>query len=518
MPLLRLATLLPSTVAALIWTDPAGFTDKVSQRFRGTGSGRIHAVAEALRRLGLLQGTRDSKAAQLEKRGELTRALEHASPLLANRIRFTLDELHTGPQDLRIQAAPLPRDHAGAVTGTTGRTIDRPLRVLAPLTNSLPYTQSGYSLRSHGLLGAIAARGIAVDALTRPGYPVRIGHLPSATIDVIDGVRYHRNLPAFAPVSAQANMESAAQAICDLAAITRPDVIHTTSNFRNGVAAGAAARALGVPWIYEVRGQEERTWLSRLPRAQQGAAQSSEFYRLAHAQEQRCIAEADHVIVLSQVLADSLVAQGHPREKISIVPNAVEESIFLDDDRREDARRRLGLPAGPLVGTVSALVGYEGLDYLIRALEFLPDQYRVLLVGDGSDRPRLERLAEELGFGERVIFAGRQPAAEVWQWYRALDVFVVPRRDTEVCRTVTPIKPVAAQALGVPVVASDLPALREVTGGCALYPPADDAAALARAIIAAGNEVDVDAARAFAETRTWSKLAEQVEGIYRSLL
>lgn len=509
MPLLRLATLLPTTVAALVWTDPAGFTDKVSARFRGTGSGRIHAVAEALRRHGPLQGTRSSQAAQLEKRGELSRALEHASPLLANRIRFTLEELRTCPEDLHLDATPLPRDPACA---------DRPLRVLAPLTNSLPYTQSGYSLRSHGLLGAIAARGIAVDALTRPGYPVRIGHLPQATSDRIDGVTYHRNLPAVAPLGARRNFASAAQAICDLAAVTRPDVIHTTSNFRNGVAAGAAARALGVPWIYEVRGQEERTWLSRLPKAQQAEAQSSEFYRLAHAQEQRCIEQADHVIVLSQVLADALVAQGHPAAKISIVPNAVEASIFLDDDRREAARERLGLPAGPLVGTVSALVGYEGLDYLVRALEFLPAEYRVLLVGDGADRPRLEQLVDELGFGERVIFAGRQPADEVWQWYRALDVFVVPRRDTEVCRTVTPIKPVAAQALGVPVVASDLPALREVTGGCALYPPADDAEALARAIVAARDEVDVDAARAFAETRTWSKLAEKVEGIYRSLL
>src|SRR5699024_4787124 len=64
---------------------------------------------------------------------------------------------------------------------------------------------------------------------------------------------------------------------------------------------------------------------------------------------------------------------------------------------------------------------------------------------------------------------GKQPATTIWKWYAALDIFVIPRKNQDVCRTVTPIKTLMAQANGVPVVASDLPALREVTGNKAIY-------------------------------------------------
>ncbi len=63
-----------------------------------------------------------------------------------------------------------------------------------------------------------------------------------------------------------------------------------------------------------------------------------------------------------------------------------------------------------------------------------------------------------------------------------LEVFVVPRHDTLVCRAITPIKALSAQVIGVPVVASDLLALREVTGGVEIYAPAGQADALAAAI------------------------------------
>ncbi|WIM72126.1 glycosyltransferase [Corynebacterium suedekumii] len=155
------------------------------------------------------------------------------------------------------------------------------------------------------------------------------------------------------------------------------------------------------------------------------------------------------------------------------------------------------------------------LDTLIRSLEYLPEDYVVLIVGDGAARPELEALAKTLGLEDRVIFAGRQPSAGIWLWYAALDVFALPRRDTKVTRTVTPIKPLSAMALDVPVAASDLPALREVTGERATYVPAGDAQALASAI-----EKTKDARQngpEWTRQRTWRANGERYQAMYERL-
>src|SRR5699024_10966596 len=84
------------------------------------------------------------------------------------------------------------------------------------------------------------------------------------------------------------------------------------------------------------------------------------------------------------------------------------------------------------------------------------------LVGGGTARPGLAALAVELGISDRVHFPGRVPRNSARRWVEALDIVVVPRLDRAVSRLVTPQKPVEALALGRPVIASDLPALREV--------------------------------------------------------
>src|SRR5690606_32562986 len=88
-----------------------------------------------------------------------------------------------------------------------------------------------------------------------------------------------------------------------------------------------------------------------------------------------------------------------------------------------------------------------------------------LVVGDGKRRAMLERRAAELDAGSAVVFTGSVPHAEVLDYYTLCDVFVVPRIDERAARLVTPLKPLEAMALGVPLLVSDLPALREIIGG-----------------------------------------------------
>lgn len=127
----------------------------------------------------------------------------------------------------------------------------------------------------------------------------------------------------------------------------------------------------------------------------------------------------------------------------------------------------------------------------------------------------------EKGLADRVVFAGKQDPEAIPLWCAALDVFVLPRRDYEVCRAVTPLKPMLAMGMKIPVVASDLPAVREATGELALYVPPDDPEALSEAI----RKVLVDPdhfyghrLEAFLDARTWQSSAERLIQAYEETL
>jgi glycosyltransferase involved in cell wall biosynthesis len=103
--------------------------------------------------------------------------------------------------------------------------------------------------------------------------------------------------------------------------------------------------------------------------------------------------------------------------------------------------------------------------------------------GDGKARAALEALAADLELGSAAVFAGRIEQADVPAHYGLLDLFALPRRDLEVCRAVTPLKPFEALATATPMVASDLPALREIVeasgGGRVVEPESPEALAAA---------------------------------------
>ncbi|MGP9846309.1 glycosyltransferase [Brachybacterium sp. 107] len=396
------------------------------------------------------------------------------------------------------------------VSATAERHDDEPLRVLHLLTNSLPHTQSGYSLRSHRILTALRDQGIESIALTRTGYPVMVGIPTAHDEDIVDGIRYVRTLPARLPQTQQERLEAEVARAVELVEEFRPHVLHATTNYHNALVAQAVSDATGLPWVFEVRGLMEKTWVaSHTSDEGRVAATASEKHRLIAAKEGEQARDADAVVTLSTTMADELVSRGVNREKITLVPNGVDGSLFEGHVSTARAREIVQLEevAGFgadafLVGAVSALVEYEGFDVLLRAVAHLvqdqrtPDDLRrrlgVVLAGDGVSRPGLVDLAGELGIGDRVHLPGRVPRDEARRWVEALDVVVVPRRDVAVARSVTPQKPIEALALRRPLILSDLPALREVVPNAgpdtvAQCVSAGDPLALAAAIVASSE-------------------------------
>ncbi|MCK9794713.1 glycosyltransferase family 4 protein [Isoptericola sp. 4D.3] len=403
------------------------------------------------------------------------------------------------------------------------------------LTNSLPHTQSGYTLRTHAILTAQRAAGHPVTATTRAGYPLMIGALGARGEDLVDGVRYRRLVPRSLPADHRRRAADGVDLLVRALEEARPAVVHATTPWTTGDAARAAARRLGLPWVYEVRGLPEETWAAShpTPEARERAA-ASERFALLRAKETALALAADHVVTLSGTMRDELIGRGVPGARITVVPNAVDAALLEPAPSATEARAALGLrTASFVVGTVSSVVGYEGLDTVLRTVALLRSRgidVSALVVGDGVDRPRLLRLAAELGLGEHALLPGRVPRDVARTYLAALDVVLVPRRPDRVTRLVTPLKPVEAMALGRPVVASDLPALAEVlsplepAGGSpagALVDP-DDTDAWADAVARVLDDADhraalVAAGRSVAAERTWERLVGRYAGVYARL-
>ncbi len=391
--------------------------------------------------------------------------------------------------------------------------------VLWFLNNSLPFTKSGYTYRTHSSLKAIQSFGLSVQGITRLGYPVVIGSISSSPVSTVEGVRYHRLIPIRYPSTLAARNELAIEMLATRARDLNARILHTTTDFKNAQIVSRVARELEVPWVYEVRGELENTWLSKVQDDERETANRSEYYRLAQTRETEAMKAASAVVVLSEVSKANLVARGVKDSKIFVVPNAIDERDLDRDFDVSDIRIKLGLSTdSKWFGSVTSVVGYEGLDLAIQALTQLGKSWNLLIVGDGTDLPRLRNLAEELGVENRVRFAGHQGNADIWRWYAALDVFVIPRIDAQVCRNVTPLKPLLAKALGVPTVCSDLPALREVAGaGGLFFPPGDLSRFVQQIEQAMGNEELTRLGKRWVKGRTWKANASRYREIYTYL-
>lgn len=401
--------------------------------------------------------------------------------------------------------------------------------VLHVVTNSLPATQSGYTLRTHRLLTALSDAGVSIQVTTRIGYPVVIGNIFAPIRARVGAITYHRLLPMRLGTTQPDRLHRWAQAIAEHCT-QRPRLIHTTTNFHNALVVSALARAWGVPWIYEVRGILEETWLSRQPVDARNAAASSERFELMRARETQMMQEANAVVTLSQTMKAALVQRGVDAEKIYVVPNAVDRELFDINKEPAQARAELGLPEAFWVGSVSSLVAYEGFDTLFRAVAQVRSRgvdARVLLAGDGAARNGLEALADELGIADYVVFLGRVAPQQAYVAHQALDVFVVPRTNDQVCRSVTPLKPIEAMALQRPVIVSDIPPLRELienglTGATGLTAEPENPQDFARQIerLAKDSRLRAELAtegRKFAHSRTWHANAQILTAIYDGL-
>ncbi len=136
-----------------------------------------------------------------------------------------------------------------------------------------------------------------------------------------------------------------------------------------------------------------------------------------------------------------------------------------------------------IIGFAGLLSEQKGWKVLLEALSILPQEYKVVIAGEGEQRSELEAWLKRPGLQERVYYAGLLAKESLLATYPLFDIFVLPSISTPYSVEQFGVVLAEAMACGVPVIGSDSGAIPETIGQAGLVVPARDSKALAQAII-----------------------------------
>jgi glycosyltransferase involved in cell wall biosynthesis len=355
-----------------------------------------------------------------------------------------------------------------------------PKRLLYVVNHSMPFSSNGYAVRTHGVASALAKAGLEVIAATRPGTPWDQPGFDGRDFSCnhgIDGVRYlHTAEPKEQDCPLADYLARSAVVLKERMRVFKPAAVMAASNWRCAMPAAIAARELGLPFFYEVRGFWE---ISRA--AKDSAWARSPDFRQEVARETEVALAAQQVFTINRFMRDELVRRGVDRGRVNLVPNGF---AGWPDAPTVDALSRvdLGIKSRYVVGYVGSFNGYEGLGDLIEAVALVRQRgadVALLLVGSSESRGlnagngaacpatlAYRDLAQRLEIGNHVFMPGRVAPGLADQYYALLDVVVIPRRPFAVCEIVSPMKPLEAAAHGKRVLMSDVAPLADLADLC----------------------------------------------------
>ena len=440
------------------------------------------------------------------------------------------------------------------------------IRVLHILANSRP-DMNGYAHRSHEILTAQqASNKVDVHALTSPWYPER------KTLDnslELDGITYHRCLhPALVPPSGgifkrfiarrgrkkreryNSNMRGIwifkaisepfallmeekiiikhfTQRILEIAEECKPDIIHAHTPYRVGAPALIAARKLGIPFVYEMRGAWEETAVAN-GRWKSGGLAHSRFKR----KETEILSSADAVVCIGHSLKEDAISRGIDKNNITVVPNGASEETMhnpvQDEQVTADKEKLHSIDGKTTVGYIGSIQALEGLEYLVDALSILKEKGELhrLLIVSASDKTGLIDYIESKGLSGQAMVIGPIDRDKISNYYSMIDIFCVPRPRIRVAQLVTPLKPMESMMAGCATIVSDLPALKELVsdGKTGRIFEAENSSHLSQIISELSvdeqqrKELGINAKEWIKENRLWSSIVQRYIPLYESLI
>lgn len=281
----------------------------------------------------------------------------------------------------------------------------------------------------------------------------------------------------------------------------QPDVLLAAWAYPDGWAAVELGHRHGLPVVVKLHGSD-LLLLSNIRGCRKRIAQ--------------CVNRADGLIAVSRDLAMKAIILGADSGRVTTVYDGVDRTLFHPGDRLK-ARYQLSLVGDdPIILFIGNLVAVKGIDILLDACHRLSLQgtrFHCYLVGQGPLRSQLWGRIQQLRLSDRISLVGPRPHAELPNWYRAANVFVLPSRSEGV-----PCVLLEAAACGTPCVASRVGGIPEIAGcGAMTLTPPGNAAALAEAITAALLGQGAVADRPVF-TRTFEDTAQEVRAMLRAVV
>ncbi|WP_239121221.1 MULTISPECIES: glycosyltransferase family 4 protein [Spirulina sp. CCY15215] len=195
-------------------------------------------------------------------------------------------------------------------------------------------------------------------------------------------------------------------------------------------------QCLGIPYTVLTYGKE--VWESLPPKQLQALQQADSIWTIGRYSRDR-VCQSNEI----------------PAEKVRLLPCVVDGTIFDRDRKPPHLLEKYDLENAKVLMTVARLWSgdiYKGVDVTIRALpeiaRVFPD-VKYLVIGRGDDLPRLQKLAADLGVGDRVIFAGFIATEDLPAHYRVADAYIMPSQEG------FGIVYLEAMASGIPVLSGD---------------------------------------------------------------
>jgi glycosyltransferase involved in cell wall biosynthesis len=250
-----------------------------------------------------------------------------------------------------------------------------------------------------------------------------------------------------------------------------------------------------------------------------GKARASKLRRLER-RERLVWTRASVYVTITRTLADDLASRYGARPDVFVVPDGARD---VDAGLADPSQRAVP----PVAAYAGHLYPWKGVDVFVRALGSA-SAVRGLIVGGHpgeTDRSRIEQLARDVGVSDRLEITGLVGPTKVAACLSKATMLVLPNTaSTTSERFTSPLKLFEYLQIGRPIVASDLPALREVlTPETTVFVPPGDAHALAAALDRlAVNPGECasrgEAARALAGDYTWARRAERLDAVFEAAM
>lgn len=228
-----------------------------------------------------------------------------------------------------------------------------------------------------------------------------------------------------------------------------PDVIRAYDPSLRGALAVFFGRKLRIPVVVSIHSEFDR----------QRKFDKRALLQLRRILENYAIKNADTVICVTEYVAK--YALRHKAKNTVVIYNSVSLDKFMNSEIKNSGNNQINTGENKIILSVGRLEGPKRHDILIRAIK--NNNLNLVIIGDGALKRELINLTSRLGIESKIDFMGFLPNEDLYSYYFSCDIFAIATDFEGFC---TPV--IEAMAAGKPIVASDIPAIREVIGGAGI--------------------------------------------------